>query len=104
MLNRDIELKLMSLGWWDSQRKKAESDPDLANAWADLAMETAGIGNPGAFSWSGFCSGAEPVKAKPDGWTGIKFIRGSHSGTYVWDAGGYDHPPPGYAMPERKAA
>ena len=106
MLIPEIEHKLMVLGWWDSQRRQAESNPELAEAWADLATATPGIGNPGAFAWSGFISGVEPVKPRPEGWTGYSFVRGSHSGKYVRDPEGYDRLPPGYEPPteERKAS
>jgi hypothetical protein len=105
-MKSEIEHKLMSLGWWDSQRKKAESNPVLAETWADLAIRTSGIANPGAFAWTGFSSGVVPVKPKPQGWTGIRCVRGTHSCSYVRDPNGFDRLPPGYEPPveERKAS
>lgn len=106
MMQPELETKLMALGWFDSNRKRAEANPELAEAWADLAIRTPGIANPGAFAWKGFESGVAPVKPKPEGWTGYKFIRGTHSGKYVRDPEGYDRLPPGYEPPteERKAS
>jgi hypothetical protein len=35
-----------------------------------------------------------------NGWpTGARFVRGTHGGTYVFDALGHDRPPPGYGSP-----
>jgi hypothetical protein len=104
LLPFELEQELKALGWNQSQRKRAESNPDLAWSWVKAAKASYGIREPGAFAWVGFKDGAQPVEPRLDGWTGYTFRRGSHSGMYVRDPNGFDRLPPGYEPPTEKAS
>ncbi len=99
-LSADVEEKMRRMGWSSNQRRRALENPSLAARWIEAAAKNDYLYSPGGWAWNGFCSGDEPPYRRPEGCTGYRFVRGTHSGTYIRDPEGRDHLPVGYSMPE----